>query len=522
MRAGAVLARAGIVRPLSPQKLAAIAGQLRRYGTCPASIVAISAIRWPDRLALIDDAGSVTYAELVLHAQALAHHLAGSYGARPGRGVAVMCRNHRGLVEAIMAAGYLGADVLLVNTELPAAQLALTLSRHQPAVVVHDDEFGERLTSAGATSKRHTIWAGAAPVSAALTGGRLGKVDRVGNLILLTSGTTGAPKGVPRQPHLTALLGVAVSAIERLGMRAGDTMMVCPPAFHGMGLICLMLGLATGSTVVMQRRFDASAVVETIEDRQVTTLVAVPAMLQRLLEVPDLGVRSGSLRAVLSGASQLSPVVATRFMDTVGDVLYDGYGSSEVGIVTLATPSDLRAAPGTLGAPTQGTRIAILDESGRPVTPGEVGEIYIDSPMTFDGYTGGGHKEVRNGYLATGDVGRLDACGRLFIEGRADDMIVSGGENVFPQPVETALLSHPTISDAAVVGVADDDFGQRLRAFIVVKATADFDEGSLLAYLRERLTRYELPRDIVVVDELPRNATGKVLRKQLAATGHPS
>lgn len=504
-----------LLRPLTPAQAVRAVALARRWGGSPATMVGLAAVRWPHRVAIVDDAGEVTYAELQRRADRLAGHLAEAYDVRAGRALALMCRNHRGLVEGILAAGRLGADVLFVNTELPAHQLVATLERHRPAVVVHDDEFAPRLAEADDVPA-FAVWAGDGPTPVPASGHPLGRVHEPGSLILLTSGTTGAPKGVPRQPHATAFLGLAVSTLHRLGLRSAGTMLVCPPAFHGLGLATLLVGLGIGNTVVLHRRFDAERVTAAIEERRVASLVVVPTMLQRLLGVPDLGARCGSLLGVLTGASALSPVVATDFMDAVGDVLFDGYGSSEVGIVTLATPADLRAAPGTLGRATLGTSIRILDADGRRQPTNGVGEIFIKSPMTFDGYTGGGHKTMRDGFVATGDLGHLDTAGRLFIDGRADDMIVSGGENVFPQPVEDALLSHPDVADAAVVGVADDAFGQRLRAYVVLRGTT-FDEDAVRAHLRSRLTRYELPRDLVVLPELPRNATGKVLRKQLEA-----
>ncbi|KAA1420340.1 AMP-binding protein [Nocardioides humilatus] len=505
-----------MLRPLSPAKAARAASRAVRWGASPATMVGLSAVRWPDRVAVVDDAGSITYAELEQRADVLARHLAAHHGIKPGDGVALMCRNHRGLVEGIMAAGRLGADVLFVNTELPVQQLTPTLERHRPAVVVHDEEFASRLAEAAPVVPTVQVWAGDDPTDVPDADVRLGRVGKAGSLILLTSGTTGAPKGVPRQPHPTAMLGLTASAMHRLGIRAGDTMMVCPPAFHGLGLLTLMLGLGAGNTLVLHRRFDAARVAVAIEEHRVDGLVVVPTMLQRLLDLPDLARHTGSLRGVLSGGAKLSPVIANDFMDVVGDVLFDGYGSSEIGIVTLATPADLRSAPGTLGRPTMGTRILILDETGQPLPVGKVGEIFIDSAMTFDGYTGGGTKDMRHGHVSSGDLGHLDAQGRLFIDGRADDMIVSGGENVFPQPVEDVLLAHPAIADAAVVGVPDETFGQRLRAFIVL-AGDGFDEDDVREHLRTHLTRYEQPRDLVVIDELPRNATGKVLTKQLAA-----
>ncbi|MEV5003734.1 AMP-binding protein [Nocardioides sp. LML1-1-1.1] len=512
LAAAAVLTRAGVVRPVGPVRLARIAAQTRRWGASPATLVGVSAVRWPDRVAIVDDGGELTYRELSERADALATHLADRYEVRPNQGVAVMCRNSRAVVEGILAAGRIGADVLMVNTELPAAQLGAILARQEPAVVLHDDDLTGRLAEAGPDLPALSLWEDG-PVDLPPASTPLPRVRRPGQLVLLTSGTTGAPKGVPRTPEPLSLLGMAASAVHRLGLRTGSTMLVSPPAFHGMGLATLLLGLAMGDTVVLQRRFDAEQALAAIQRHQVTDLVAVPAMLQRLSALPGLAGRTGSLRAVLSGAAPLSPSVASAFMDVVGDVLHDGYGSSEIGIVTFATPADLRAAPGTVGRPALGASVLVLDEAGQRVPTGTVGQVFVSSPMTFDGYTGGGSKDVRHGHLASGDLGHLDARGRLFIDGRADDMIVSGGENVFPQPVEDALLGHPAIADAAVVGVPDEDFGQRLRAYVVTRD--GYDEDAVRAHLRDRLARYELPRDIVVVADLPRNATGKVVKSRL-------
>lgn len=513
--ASAMLARAGVIRPLTPSVLVRAAHVAYAAGVSPAAVVGLSAVRWPNRTAIIDDAGAVTYAELQRQVDALAAHLLTHHDIGAGIGVALMCRNHRGLVVGLLATARLGADVLLVNTELPAAQLATTMERHRPSVAIHDDEFTERLAASAPDVPRLTVWAQGKP-SVFSDSARLGRARTAGRLVLLTSGTTGAPKGVPRHIHPSALLGMVASTLYRLNIRTGQTMLVAPPAFHGMGILTLLLGLSTGNTVVLHSRFDASRAVEAIETHRVQTLVAVPTMLQRILAVPDLAARASSLRIVLSGAAALSSVIATDLMDQLGDVLFDGYGSSEVGIVTLASPADLHEAPGTLGRPTLGTSIRILDEDGMPLPVGMIGEIFINSPMTFEGYSGGEHKDVRDNYVATGDLGHLDAKGRLFIDGRADDMIVSGGENVFPQPVENALLSHPDVIDAAVIGVPDPQFGKRLRAFVVADSQ-HYDEQAVREHLRTRLTRYEQPRDIVVLDEIPRNATGKILRKQLAA-----
>jgi fatty-acyl-CoA synthase len=205
-------------------------------------------------------------------------------------------------------------------------------------------------------------------------------------------------------------------------------------------------------------------------------------------------------------------------MDQYGDNLYNIYGSTEVAYATVATPEDLRAAPGTAGRPPWATVVRIYDDSGTEVAPGESGRIFVGNTLLFEGYTGGGHKDMLGELMATGDVGRFDEDGRLFVEGRDDEMIVSGGENVFPAEVEDCLARHDGVVEAAAIGVDDEDFGKRLRAFVVL-SDRQLDEDALKEHVKGNLARYKVPREIVVVDELPRNATGKVLKGRLAEAG---
>jgi fatty-acyl-CoA synthase len=341
--------------------------------------------------------------------------------------------------------------------------------------------------------------------------------------VILSSGTTGAPKGAARQPSPAAVLGPLTSLIEHVRPRAGGPIVIGPPVFHGFGLAFLGVALFIGAPVVLRRRFDPVAALEAIAAHGATHLVGVPVMLQRILALsPVERARhdTSSLRAVASAGAPLAPDVATAFMDTFGDILFDLYGSTETGLASLASPADLRAAPGTVGRAPRGTTLKVLDGERREAPAGTTGSVFIGSGLVFDGYTGGGSREVVRGLMNIGDLGHLDAAGRLFIDGREDDMILSGGENVFPQEVEDLLAGHPDLLDAAVIGVEDADFGQRLRAFVVVQDAAGtkVTEEALVAYLRERLARYKLPREIVFRDEIPRNPTGKVLKRQLRAS----
>jgi fatty-acyl-CoA synthase len=223
------------------------------------------------------------------------------------------------------------------------------------------------------------------------------------------------------------------------------------------------------------------------------------------------------LKVIAVSGSALPGELATRTMDAFGDVLYNLYGSTEVAWATIATPEDLRAAPGTAGTPPFGTVVRLYDEHGHEVPDGEVGRIFVGNEMSFEGYTGGGGKDAIDGLLSSGDVGHIDPAGRLFIDGRDDEMIVSGGENVFPREVEDLLADHEAVVEAAVIGVEDDEFGQRLKAFVVLSEGAAVSEEDLKAHVKEHLAGYKAPREVEFVEELPRNATGKILKRELHA-----
>jgi fatty-acyl-CoA synthase len=209
--------------------------------------------------------------------------------------------------------------------------------------------------------------------------------------------------------------------------------------------------------------------------------------------------------------------VAIRAMDLLGEAIYNLYGSTEVSLATLATPADVRAAPASVGKPLLCSRVQILDEYGRNAAEGSTGRIFVGTTHPFEGYTGGGGKELVGGLLSTGDVGHFDAEGRLYVDGRDDEMIISGGENVFPREIEELLVMHPAIADVAALGVSDSDFGQRLRAFVVLQDGHKVSVEEVRAFVRENLARYKVPRDVVFLDELPRNPTGKILKRELAA-----
>jgi acyl-CoA synthetase (AMP-forming)/AMP-acid ligase II/NAD(P)-dependent dehydrogenase (short-subunit alcohol dehydrogenase family) len=520
------LRRAGALAPAPPSRLPRVAQALRR-GPGPAALVTLAAARHPERAAVADDRGEVSFEELDRRGAAIAAGLQREFGVGPDAPLAVMCRNHRGFVEAIIAGSLLGADLLLLGADFPAPQLAKILARERPAAIVHDQEFEPLFAGSGFGGALISAWRDhddAGPSLDGLAAGpaaKLGRPAERGRLVILTSGTTGVPKSAPRNPELGAILGPVATIFSNIPLRAGEPILVAPPVFHGFGLAFLSLGLLLGTTVVLRRRFEAEETLAAIERHRVGALVAVPVMLNRIMGCPpEVRKRydASSLRAVVSGASALSASTSTGIMDSFGEVLYNLYGSTETGFAAIAGPADLRAAPGTVGRPPLGTTLKVLDAERREAGPGEVGHVFIGGRLVFDGYSGDETpKETVGGLMNTGDLGHLDAEKRLLIDGREDDMVVSGGENVFPQEVTDVLVRHATVLDAAVVGVEDEEFGQRLRAYVVAAPGSEPTEEALRAHVKQRLPRFQVPRDIVFVVEIPRTATGKVRASALGA-----
>ena len=338
----------------------------------------------------------------------------------------------------------------------------------------------------------------------------------------MTSGTTGLAEGVSRGIDPIGVAESVATAMGIMRLRDGDVSVVSPPFFHALGFAMLLSTLSVGGTIVTHRRFDADQVLRDIEARRATVLTGVPLMLQRLLKAkaaqPERDV--SSIRVALTGASPIPPSTVTEFLEVFGPVLVNLYGSTETGIVSMATPEDLLDEPTTLGRPGIGISVRILRDDRSIADVGERGTIFMRGGLLFEGYTADGDdtpaaKEVVDGHVNTGDMGHFDEQGRLYVDGRDDDMVVSGGENVFPLEVEQALGEHPSVDEAVVMGVEHEEFGQVLRAYVTVTSDEPPKDTELRDFLRERLERFKVPKEFVVLDDFPRNATGKVARSKL-------
>jgi fatty-acyl-CoA synthase len=443
---------------------------------------------------------------------------------RAGQGVGIFARNHRGFVEATAAVAKLGADALFLNTGFAGPQLGDVLDREEAVAVIYDEEFAP-VVAAGASGRKLFLAlhekASDVPsleqMAASNSDAEPPPVAKPGRATLLTSGTTGTPKGA-RRPTRSADVDTLVGIFSIMPYVVGHTIVIAAPTFHAWGLAQLTIASVLSSTIVLRRKFDPEGTLAAVAANRARALAVVPVMMQRMLALPREVIQkynTGHLQMTVASGSALPGELALRWMNTFGDNLYNFYGSTEVAQASIAGPADLRAAPGTAGRVPRGTVVKILDEKGGELPTGKVGRIFVANQAQFEGYTGGGGKEIIGGMMSSGDVGYFDDAGRLFVSGRDDDMIISGGENVFPKEVEDLLSDHDAIEEAAVIGVPDDEFGQRLKAFVVLQPGRSATEDELKEYVRGRLARYKIPREVVFLDEIPRNPTGKVLKRVL-------
>jgi fatty-acyl-CoA synthase len=519
---------AGAFKLEPPQNVAAMVADIRRWGEF-GMIPALNARRTPNRTAIIDDDGEITFKELDEAAHAVANGLLAK-GVKGGDGVAILARNHRWFLIAVYGAARTGARIILLNSEFSGPQIKEVAEREGAKVIIYDDEYCQAVSNAepelgklralgknpdkdepsGSTDETLEDLVARSP------GKPAPKATRHSGVIILTSGTTGTPKGANRStpPSLAPVGGI----LSHVPFKSGELTSLPAPMFHALGFLHATIAMMLGTTLVMRRRFKPATVLEDIEKHKVTAMVVVPVMLSRILDALDAMKRKpdlSSLRIVFVSGSQLGAELAQRALKDLGPVIYNLYGSTEIAFATIARPKDLSINPATVGPVVKGVKVKILDDNGNELPQGEVGRIFVGTTFPFEGYTGGGHKQIIDGLMSSGDVGYFDEHNLLYVSGRDDEMIVSGGENVFPAEVEDLISGHPEVIEATALGVEDKEWGHRLRAFVVKAEGASVDEDAIKVYVRDHLARYKVPREVVFLDELPRNPTGKILKREL-------
>ncbi|MCV7409946.1 acyl-CoA synthetase [Mycobacterium florentinum] len=519
---------AGAFKLESPLKTAVMAADIAKWGEF-GMLPSLNARRTPDRAALIDEEGELSYRELDEAAHAVANGLIDK-GVKGGDGVAILARNHRWFLIANYGAARVGARIILLNSEFSGPQIKEVSEREGAKIIIYDDEYTNAVSKAEPVlGKLRAL--GINPDSDEPSGSTdetladliahsskepAPKAGKHASIIILTSGTTGTPKGANRStpPTLAPVGGI----LSHVPFKANEVTSLPAPMFHALGYLHATIAMFLGSTLVLRRKFKPPLVLEDIEKHKVTAMVVVPVMLSRILDTlektdpkPDLS----SLKIIFVSGSQLGAELATRALKDIGPVVYNMYGSTEIAFATIARPEDLERNASTVGPVVKGVKVKILDDNGNEVPQGGVGRIFVGNAFPFEGYTGGGHKQIIDGLMSSGDVGYFDEHGLLYVSGRDDEMIVSGGENVFPAEVEDLISGHEAVVEATAIGVEDKEWGHRLRAFVVKKEGADVDEDTIKGYVRDHLARYKVPREVIFLEELPRNPTGKILKREL-------
>ncbi|MCK0438415.1 acyl-CoA synthetase [Gordonia alkaliphila] len=520
-----VMSGSGAIDLSNPKRVIGMVKSNKLIGPT-ATVLAHKAIDIPDAPAVSDEHGTLTWAEFDAQVNMLGNAFLGA-GLRPGSVVGIIARDHRAVPMALCAAGRSGVRLAMMNTGFGATQFAEVATREGVEAILYDEEFSELADTLPDDLLRIVTWTdGEQPIRAdARTLDDIVAAgdptpppmpEAFGGMVILTSGTTGLPKGASRNkfaPFASALI------LDRIPLPRNGSMVIVSPIFHSTGFALWGVGLGLANETVLMRRFDAEKTLAAIERHRSQALVAVPTMLHRMIALgPEVIGKYdlSSLETVVVAGSALSPTLCEEFQDAFGDVLYNLYGSTEVGVATVAQPAELRRAPGTIGKPPVTSHMALFDDDGRRITATNTkGRLFVRTGAPFEGYTDGRNKDFIDGYMSSGDMAYVDDDGLWFIAGRDDDMIVSGGENVYPLEVENLLAEHPHVDDVAVIGVDDDEYGTRLRAFIVLAEGAPEDPDALRAHVKANLARYKVPRDVVYIEDLPRNPTGKLVRRLL-------
>lgn len=517
-----VLRQTGLLSPLGLTRLLTA---ITRYGSNLMALLSLSARTYSDNTALADENESLSYRELLQQSEMLSHELKSRFRITRGSRVGFLCKNHAALVKSLFAVSQAGADIFLLNAEMGQDQLEHTIREGSFDLLIHDPVWAAFLDYLDC--KMATL-----PTYARLVEGEtnpcvdqlcrqfaasnLSKVKRHaltresgGRLMLLTGGTTGRAKTAPHKPSLFSYLNPMSTLLHKLRLMEYCTGYIATPIYHGYGIAMLLLFVALGKKIVITPGFNASHACELIKMQRVEFISVVPIMFKKMLAQDPDALRS--LRCIASGGAELPASLAEEAKRELGHVLYNLYGTSEAGLAAVATPEDLTNYPGTIGKRISGVPLIIRNPAGDIAGPDEIGMVALQKNGVFP---------RKRSFIATGDLGYRNKEGYFFLCGRVDDMIVSGGENVYPVELERVLLQHPFIADAVARGMPDDDFGQRLVAYIQLKPGAVFSAEEIAGWLRGKAARYQMPRDIRMVDELPYTPLGKVDRKRVADDSH--
>ncbi|BBZ14090.1 class I adenylate-forming enzyme family protein [Mycobacterium branderi] len=465
----------------------------------------------PDGPALADEHnGQLTNARLLQRVQTAAAHLLKA-GVGAGDVVAVALPNRVELIIALFAAWRLGAAATPVNPALTPSETDYQLGDSKARVLVCDDDSA---SAAGYTVL--TLADLSEPVDTPAATADISE-DTVA-LVIYTSGSTGRPKGV-ELTHAN-MMAMAQSMISFTGMGADAHSLLILPLFHVNGIVVSVLApLLAGGQATVAGRFSPATFFDIVERVRPTTFSAVPTIYRMLAELPaEVTPDTSSVRYAVCGAAPMPVELIHRFEKRYGVPIVEGYGLSEGTCASTSNPLDGERKPGTAGIALPGITVAIMNEGGELITDGSPGEVVIKGPTVMRGYLNRPQdtaKTIVDGWLHTGDIGFLDADGYLTLVDRAKDMIIRGGENIYPKEIESVIYTHPDVREAAVVGRPDPVYGEVPVAFVTLRDGAEVTPDGLLAHIRQSLAKYKLPAQIVIVDELPKNPVGKIDKPEL-------
>ncbi|MFE7062146.1 AMP-binding protein [Sutcliffiella sp. NPDC057660] len=486
------------MKVLTPKGIFRLTASFLHNGLNVMALLNYAARAYPQHVALVDDREALTYQQLFSQSQQLAHTLHDTYQLEKGLKVGFLCRNHASFVKAIFAASRLGATLYLMSTGMSRSQIEQALEQHRFDLLIYDAEFEAAVEDAGSRKLLSYHTSGPAINRLPPVQNRALKKANGSKIMLLTGGTTGKPKEVEHKQSISSYLSPFLGLLNRIKLLDYHTAYVATPIYHGYGVAILFSFMALGKKVVISETFAAERACTLIRKRKVDMITVVPLMVKKMLKVKDADL--SSLSCIASGGAILHASLAIEVTRKLGDVLYNLYGTTETGLNIIATPQDLKRSPQTLGRIIDGVQLGIVDQHKKKVEVGVVGEINV---------------KTQNGWIGTGDLAYQDRSGLIFLYGRKDDMIISGGENVYPIEVEQILITHPQVEEVAVVGVHDEDFGQRLKAFVVPVEGADLTEEKLTQWLKTRVARFQVPKEIAFMDTMPYTPVGKMDKKRL-------
>ena len=516
---------AGAMSPLTPVALGSALPWLIGRGPSLGILLQMNALTLGKKIAIHDRDGSITWRELDRLANQLAHAYERA-GIKGGDKIALLLRNGREMAAVALGAQKTGVVACPLNTWAKKKELKAVTANVAPALLVYDTAHSDQVKSleTGEVQLVHVgnddkALPGSLPFDDFLRGSStrppapLTRDRGSAKIVIQTSGTTGTPKGAARDAS-AAGMGALANLLGHVPYRRDDTV-VCPaPLFHSFGLATFTFATALGATLVLPEKFDPEGTLALIDKHKATVASLVPVMMRRIVSLDD-DVKEkydlSSLRIVMASGSALSHDLKKEATKLFGEVLYDLYGSTEIGWVAIARPQDIATKPKSVGRPVDGIDVAVFAPDGKKLPAGEIGELYIKSDVLFEGYTSGETKDSRDGYMSIGDLGKLDEEGFLYIESRSDDMVIVGGENIYPIEVEEVIESIPGVTEVTVFGVPDDEYGHVLVAFVVGSTT----EEAVRSVCSEELASFKVPRKVRIVDELPRTSTGKVLKREL-------